>query len=252
MKTSKLLSLLVAGLLLGSLLVGPAAAVETEAGDVPEEAEVGTDVEVTFEMTQLFDEFEEWTLQGSTDLTNVTWTVRQFDQADNQISQTSYDGQSFSEGVTIDDGTSRIEIRITGTTPPVENFTYQPPQNFTLASFVQARSGGTENQLGTYRVHHYTQESKEARNAIDSARTAVESSGSDSGQALLDSAISSYNNGNFENAKQSARRAEDEGSQRALIRNVALGIGGLVVLGVVLFGGYRLYKSRQQGPSRLK
>lgn len=252
MTNSKLLSLLVAGALLGSLLVGPVAAVETEAGDVPEEAKVGSDVEVTFEMTELFDEFEAWTLHGTTNLTNVTWTVRQFDQADNQISQTSYDGQAFSEEVSLDDGTSRIEIRVTGTAPAVENYTYEPPQNFTLASFVQARSGGTENQLETYRVHHYTQESKEARNAIDSARAAVESSGSDSGQALLDSAISSYNNGNFQNAKESAQRAEDEGSQSTLIRNVALGIAGFVVLLVLVVGGYRLYKSRQQGPSRLK
>lgn len=252
MKSSKYLSFLVAGLLACSLLAAPAAAVETAAEDLPEEAEVGSDVSVTFELTGLFDEFEEWTLRGETDLTNVTWTVRQFDQADNQVSQTSYDGQSFSEGVTIEDGTARIEVRAAGTAPAVENFTYQPPQNFTLASFVQARSGGTAQPIGTYHVHHYTPESNEARNAIDSARATVNSSGSDSGRALLESAISSYENRNFDNAKESAQRAEEEASQSTLLRNAALGIGGLVVLVIVGFGAYRLYQSRKQDTSRLK
>lgn len=249
---SKLLSLFVVCALVTSLFVGPAAAVKSSTGDLPEEAEVGTDVEATFEFTQLFDEFEQWTLQGETELQSVTWTVRQYDQAGNQVSQTSADGQQLSAQVDIEDGTSRIEVRVTGTAPPIENYSYDPPQRFVFANFTQARSGGTAQPIDGYQVHHYTAESKEARNAIDSASEAVNASSSDEGEAFLQSAISSYENENFQNAKESAKNAEDAASQDRLLMMGAIGVVALIVLVVLVGGGYRYYKSRQQAPNRLR
>lgn len=247
---SELLTLVVGIALVTTLFVGPVSAVESSTQNLPEEAEVGSDVEATVELTDLFSEFEQWTLSGTTELESVTWTVRQFDQAGNQVSQTSMDGQSLSADVAIDDGVERIEVRVTGTAPAVENYTYEPPQRFDFANLTQARSGGSEQPIETYEVHHYTEESNTARNAIDDASEAVGSS--DNGAALLDSAISSYENGNFENAQESARSAESEASRSRLIRNVLLGVGAIVLLGVLAFGGYRLYESQQQGPDRLK
>ncbi|MFQ3319931.1 MAG: hypothetical protein ACI8UR_001640 [Natronomonas sp.] len=252
MSKRKLLAALVACLLVGTLFVGPAAAVDSEPQDMPEDAEVGSDVQVTYEFTSLYGEFEQWTLHGETNLTNVTWTVRHYDQAGNQIRQASYDGQSFDEDVNIEDDTSRIEVRVTGTTPEIQNLSYDPPERFTLAKFTQVRSGGTEDEIADYQIHHYTQETKEARNAIDSASEAVEGSGSSEAQSSLDSAISAYEAGNFENAISLAERAEDEATQSQSVRTAVLAGAGVVVLLVLLGGGYYLYKSRQQAPSRLR
>ena len=250
--TSKLLSALVVCLLATSLFAGSAAAVESQPQDLPEEAEVGSDVETTFEVTELFDEYEEWTLRGETELTDVTWTVRQYDQAGNQVHQQSVDGQELATGVDIDDGVSRIEVRVAGTVPEIGNYTYEPPERFVMANLTQTRTGGTERAIDSYEVHHYTQESKGARNAIDAASATVEGSGSDSGQALLESAISSYESEDFQSAVRDAERAQEEGSQSKLLRNAALGAGGLFALLLVAGGGYRFYRSRQQAPSRLK
>ncbi|MEF8808273.1 hypothetical protein [Natronomonas sp.] len=252
MKSSKLLSLLVAGLLVSSLAVGSAAAVDSSPEELPEESEVGTEYEATFELTNLFDEFEQWTLNGETELTNVTWTVVQYDQAGNQVDQTSTDGQEFNEDINIDDGTSRIEVQITGTTPEIGNLSYDPEERFTAANFTQVREGGTQQDIATHDAHHYTADSKEARNAIDDASTIVEGSGDSEAESSLQSAISAYEAGNFDNAISLANRAEDEATQTQTRQSFLLYGAAAVVVLLLLGGGYYLYKSRQQGPSRLR
>ncbi|MFT4883507.1 MAG: TolA-binding protein [Natronomonas sp.] len=252
MKSSKLLSLLVAGLLVSSLAVGSAAAVNSSAEELPDESEVGTEYEATFELTELFDEYEQWTLNGETELTNVTWTIRQYDQADNQIRQTSVDGQEFNEDINIEDGTSRIEVRVTGTTPEIGNLSYDPEERFAVANFTQVREGGTQQDIASHDAHHYTNESKEARNAIDDANAIVNESGDQESQETLQSAISAYEAGNFENAINLAERAEDEATQTQTRQSFLLYGAAAVVVLLLLGGGYYLYKSRQQGPSRLR
>ncbi|WP_178918159.1 hypothetical protein [Natronomonas gomsonensis] len=252
MRSSQFIAGLFACLLVGALFAGPAAAVDSSSDDMPEEAEVGTTVEATVELTQLFDEFEQWTLRGETNMTNVTWTVRQFDQAGNQVAQTSADGQSVETEVDIEDGTNRIEVEIRGTAPEIETLSYDPPQRFRFAEFTQVRSGGTTNAIDSYEVHHYTTDSKEAREAIDSANEAVGSSGSSEAQSSLDSAISAYEAGNFDNAIRNAERAENEASESATLRT-GLIVGAVVIVALLFVGAaYYLYKSRQQGPSRLR
>jgi hypothetical protein len=252
MKSSKLLSLLVAGLLVSSLAVGSAVAVESSPGELPEESQIGTDYEATFELTELFDEYEQWTLSGETELTNVTWTIQQYDQAGNQIRQSSVDGQSFEADINIDDGTSRIEVRVTGTTPEIGNLSYEPEERFTVANFTQVREGGTQQAIASHDAHPYTTESKEARNAIDNASEVVDASDSNEAQQTLESAISAYDAGNFENAISLAERAENEATQTQTRQSFLLYGAAAVVLLLLLGGGYYLYKSRQQGPSRLR
>lgn len=252
MKSSKLVAVAVAVLLFGTLFAGTTAAVQSSPQDLSEESEVGTDIETTFEITELFDEFESWTLAAETELGNATWTVRQYDQAGSEISRNEINGQNATQTVNIEDGTATVEVRVTGTTPEISELSYDPPQEFVVASFTQEREGGSNNDIATHEIHYYTQESKEAREAIDGARTAVEGSDSDEAQSSLDSAISSYENGNFENAIDLAERAESEASQSQFRRNAMIGGGALIVVLLVAFGGYRLYKSRQKGPSRLK
>lgn len=249
--TSRALAPLVAVLLAVSLLAGGAAAVETSS-DAPEESEVGADFQATVQVTDLFSDANEWTLHGETNLTNVTWTVTVYDQADTQIRQETYTDATFEEDIDTDGGTNRVEVEVVGTTPEVENFSYDPQETFTAASFTEVRPGGTEHEIDTYEVHHYTEDSKEARQAIDSARDAVERSGSSEGQQSLESAISAYENGNFENAIRNAERAEDEASDSQFVQTAALIAAGGIVLLLVAGGGYYAYRSRQESPSRLK
>jgi len=154
--------------------------------------------------------------------------------------------------VDIEDGTASVEIRVTGTTPAIEQLSYQPPDRLVAANFTLEREGGASEEIASHESHHYTQESREARQAIDSASAAVEGSGSGDAQDSLDSAVSAYENGNFENAVDLAERAESEASQSQLIRNAAIGVGAVVIVLVVAFGGYRIYKSRKQDTSRLR
>lgn len=247
---SKLLSVLVVFALATSLFAGPAAAVEDSTENLPEEAEVGGNVEATFELTQLFGEFEQWTLEGETELQEATWTAKLYDQAGNQID--TQETNSLSADVDIDDGVDHIEVRVVGTTPDIANYSYDPAQSFAAANLTQMASGGSQQAIAGYQIHHYTGESEEARNAIDGASEAVEASSSDSGQALLESAISAYENGNFQNAIDSAQEAEEEASQNRLLRTAAMAVGGLLVLLLIVGGGYRFYRSRKQDPSRLQ
>ena len=251
MTSSKLAAAVVAVLLFGSLFAGSVAAVESSPQELPEESEVGTEFEATFEVTELFDEFERWTLVGNTELDNATWTIRQFNQAGDQIVRQEADGSTAAQDVDIDDGTATVEVRISGTTPELGELSYDPPDRFLAANFTLERDGGTERVIGEHESHHYTQESREARQAIDSARDAVGDSGGDA-QSSLDSAISAYEGGNFENAISLAERAESEATQSQTIRTALLGVGAVIVLAILLGGGYWVYKSRQQGPSRLK
>lgn len=249
--TSRALSALLAGLLAVSLFAGGAAAVETSS-DAPAESEVGADFQATYEVTDLFSDATEWTLRGETNLTNVTWTVTVYDQADTQLRQETYTDATFEEEIDTDGGTNRVEVEVVGTTPAIENYTYDPPETFTAAAFTEVRPGGTEHEIDSDEVHHYTTESKEARQAIDDARDAVERSGSSEGQQSLESAISAYENGNFENAIRNAERAEEEASESQFVRNAALAAAGVVVLLLVAGGGYYAYRSREDAPSRLK
>lgn len=252
MKSSKPLAAVFAVLLFGTLFVGPVLAVQSNPQDLSEESEVGTDIDATFEITELFDEFESWTLAAETELDNATWTIRQYDQAGSEISRNEIDGQNATQTIDIEDGTATVEVRVTGTTPEIEQLSYDPPQRFLVAAYTQEREGGSNNDIATHETHYYTQESKQAREAIDGAKTAVEGSGSDDAQSSLESAVSAYENGNFENAVNLAERAEGEASQSQLIRNALIAGGIVIVLVLLAAGGYRLYKSRQQGPSRLK
>jgi hypothetical protein len=252
MRSDALISVLVVGLLAASVLAGPVAAVDSSPQEVPEESEVGTDYDATYELTDLFADFERWTLVGETDLESVTWTVTQYDQADNQVAQDSFDGQEFERGVDIESGVSRIEVRVTGTTPGFGTPTYDPPQRFTGASFTLNRQGGTQQDVDTYEVHHYTRESRSTRQTLDQAGEAVEASGDDQSRETLDSAISAYNGGEYDLANQLANRAEDEAESSQRTRTLLLYGGAAVIVGLLLGAGYYLYQSRKQGPSRLR
>lgn len=252
MRSKALLSVLLVGLLAASVLAAPVVAVESAPQDAPDESEVGTEFDATYELTDLFDDFEQWSLEGETELQSVTWTVTQYDQAGNQVRQDSYDGQTFSQEVDIESGASRIEVRVTGTTPGFETPNYNPPQRFTAASFTLNRQGGTQQDVETYETHYYTQESRSAREDIEEAQEVVDGSGDEQSQETLQRAISAYEAGNYDNANQLADRAIDEAQRNQRVQSTLLYGGAAVVIVVLLGGGYYLYQSRKQGPDRLR
>jgi hypothetical protein len=236
----------------------PAAAVSVTGEDVPEEAQVGTQVSATITLEELYQnpQSEQWQLSGSTQLTDVSWTIVFYDQTGSQVDLIEPTGQSFS-GVDIaaDTGTAEVEVRVTGTVPEVDAYSYDPPQEFTMMELTRGQSGGASDTVETWRTHHYTEESESARQAIDGAGTAIEearASGANpsDAQANYEDAVAAYNDGSFDVAANLANRASDQANQAQQSSQtqqlIIYAVGGLVVLALVV-GGV-LYWRSQQGP----
>ena len=249
-------SSLVALLLVLVLAVGAAGAVTVSQADPPAEAQAGTDVQATFVLTELYQDpsIEQWTLEGETELGNVTWTVQVVNQAGSQIAQPSYDGQTFSHDVDIDSGAAELRVTLTGTVPPVENYTYSPEQAFRFAELSQVREGGTSDVIEAYDSHHYTEDSRTARAAVEAAQVAIDDvGGNQEAQRTLNSAIDAYESGNFQLAADLAGQAEDtaDKAQSSQSRNrlILMAVGALVLLGLVV--GAVIYWRRSRTHSRL-
>ena len=249
-------SSLAALLLVLVLAVGAAGGVTVSQADAPREAQVGTDVQATFVLTQLYQDpsFEEWNLEGDTELENVTWTVQVINQAGSQIAQPSYDSQGFSHGVDIDSGAAELRVTVTGTVPAIENYTYAPEESFVFAELRQARQGGTSDVIEAYEAHPYTEESQTARSAIDSAQAAIDSAGGhQEAERTLNSAIDAYDSGQFQLATDLATQAEETAQKKQSTRSrnqlIIMAVGVLVLLGLI--AGAVVYWRRTRTHSRL-
>ena len=249
-------SSLAALLLVLLLAVGAAGAVTVDQADQPGEAQVGSDVQATFVLSELFQNpsLEQWILSGETELNNVTWTVQVDNQAGSQIEQESYDGQSFEHPVDLADGDNEISVTVTGTVPPIGNYTYDPEETFVFANLQQAREGGTSDVIEAFETHHYTEDSRSARQAIDAGQAAIdEAGGHEEAERTLNSAIDAYESGNFDLAVDLATQAEEtaDKAQSNQSRNqlILMAVGALVVIGLVV--GAVLYWQRHRTHSRL-
>lgn len=233
--------------LLAALLVvvvaSPVAAVSLSADDAPAEGAVDSKVDVTFTVTDLYTDYDTWTLRGETELTNVSWTVTTYDQTDAKIAQQTYNNQSFGHQLAASEDVNSVEVRLEATVPGVTNWSYGSPQAFRLAAFTQAQDGGSSTTLDSYDIQPYTSESDEARTAIDEASEAIEDAedaGADVSDAEsdLEDAIEFYNNGNFEQAAKNANEAEEKAGgaassaqQTDLLVKAGIGIVVLLLLG---------------------
>lgn len=235
------------------LAAGVAGAVTISEQDAPSSALAGSQVTSTFVFTDLYQNpsYESWTLKGETELENVTWTVQLLNQAGSVQGQQSYDGATFQERISLENDVAEVNIQITGTAPTVENYTYSPPPTFTFAAFNLAREGGSSAPIQEFETRHFTQESQEARDAIDEAQTAIdEVGGHEEAQGILNNAVSAYEAGNFENAVDLANEAKNRATsaqqQSQLVRFALLGVIGVIVL-VAIAGGIWWYRQRQRG-----
>ncbi len=261
-RCSKLFALLLV-VTLALSAVAPATAISTKGKDVPNDAAVGDSVTATMTLTDLYSDYEQWTLQGKTELTDVTWTVTTYDQAGNQKAKKSYDGQTFNHSLSLDSDASKAVVKVSGTVPEVENFTYEPQQAFTFAKLSQSRTGGNSEEIQTWTANYHTEDSKNARDAIAAAQGAIDdaSSGASTKDAksTVQNAISAYEAQNFDNAvdlatkaKKSANSASDK-AKHSEQQNKLLMYGGIAVLAIVFLGGAGFwYRSQQQTNYRLR
>jgi cellobiose-specific phosphotransferase system component IIA len=248
-------------LLVCSLAVaGTAGAISVSESDAPDDAETGQQVETTVVINDPFVEMNnEWTLEGATELVDdsATWTVTITDQGD-EINQTVYEGQNFSQVLRADNEGDRLEIELSGEAPsPEGSYSYDPPQAFTLYD-LDSVSGNSRSDLanGTKEIHHYTNESRTARQAIDDARETINETGANGeAESQLNNAISSYNNGNFGNAEDLAGQASDEAEQaqqsEETQQTILYGVAAIVVLALI-GGGIYYYRSQQDDYGKLQ
>jgi len=236
----------------------PAAAVSVTGEDVPEEAQVGTQISATITLDELYQnpQSERWQLSGTTELTDVSWTIVFYDQTGSQVDLVEPTGQSFSGiDVAASTGTAEVEVRITGTVPEVDSYSYDPAQEFTTMALTRGQAGGASDTIDSWETHHYTERSASARQAIDEAGAAIDeadASGANpsDAQANYDDAVAAYEDGSFDVSTNLANRATEQANQARQSsqtrRTIIYAAGGLVVL-ALLVGGVFYWRS-QQGP----
>ncbi|AWB27564.1 hypothetical protein [Halococcoides cellulosivorans] len=224
--------------------VGTAAAVTIEESQGPDEAEVGTEVTIEYEITELYSDSTSWTLNGTTELENVTgWDIEMVKPSGESDTSFVEGSQSFEAEIAGDQNYERVIVSITGTVPAVEEYSYDPAQTFTAIELTSV-TGQNENELYADEIHHYTAESSDARDAIDAAADAG-AAGSD-----FQGAVSSFENANFENAQSLADSARSGAQQGQMMRNVAIGVVALLVI-FALVGGIYYWRSQQDDYDRL-
>lgn len=226
----------------------PAAAVEATSNETTENAQVGENVSATFTVSDLYTGAPKtWRLNGTTELDNVTWTVRAYGLDDRQLDARSFDGSTFRTPVRASQNVSKLEVTVTGTAPTVENYTYRPREEFALASFTRQNNGTTREIIKNWTTRHYTRESRGARRNINDARAAIEDDGGDEElEEQLQFAISAYRNENFELAIDIA----DDAEKAAEEPNIPVGLlSGLFLGGIAVAlgtAGLRSYRTRRQ------
>jgi hypothetical protein len=255
-------SRLVVGLLLVLTLAAPATAVSVGDTTVPAEGQVGEQVTATVTLTELYRNptLERWQLSGQTALEDVTWVVEYYDQTGARVDQQEFTGQQFSgaEVATADD-TAEVVVRVTGTVPPVSEYSYDPRQEFTIVELTRGQQGGASSTIDTWESHHFTGDSDAARTTMDDAQAAIESAESaganpTEAEESFASAVDAYENGNFGLARELANRAQREAGSAesgAEQRRLLLYGGAGVVVLALLVGGVYYWRSQQDSYDKL-
>jgi cobalamin biosynthesis Mg chelatase CobN len=171
------------------------------------------------------------------------------------VNEETLTGQEMTYQLRADSGVTRVEVSIEGTTPQASAFewSYDPAQTVTYASFEQTQEGGSSNALSTFDVRPYTSASQEARTAISDTEAAIESAQS-SGASVsgaegdLEDAIEFYNTGSFEQAVSNAEEAESAANSAASSaeQTQLLLYGGVAVVLVLVVAGIGYWYLQQR------
>lgn len=254
-------------------VAAPAAAVSVGTAETPNEAEAGTQVSASFTLENLYQEpqWEPWTLQGETGLTNVTWTVTFINAGGDEFDTQSYDGQSFSQSdISSEQDIISLRVEIVGEVPQPEEFTYPDEERFLVAQLTQTRGDeGSRDEIGAWGAHHYTTGtddepgSQQARQAMNSAETAItdaEQAGADTANAnqSLQNAVQFYESGQFANAVENANTAEEQANEARAdaessqqTKQLLMYAGAAVLVLALLGGGYWYYQQQQDSYDKL-
>ena len=249
-RCSDLLVSTLALLLVASLVAVPVAAISASADGVPSRQQVGEERQATLTLTDLYEDgSQEFTLRGETELEAANWRVRYVKLNGDTTSET-FSGSSFETTVSSNDNVERVEVRVTGEAPAVENFSYDPAQSFEFARLSKV-VGDNVNTVDSWDVVHYTSESADAREAIDSADEAVSGANSEQAEEQLNRAIRAYGSGDFELATDLAEDAEAtaQQSQQSSQTTQLLLYGAIGVVALALVVGGVLYLRGRSGPS---
>lgn len=264
---------------LGVVLAGTAGAVSVANEDVPEEERVGETVTVTVTLEDLYQNpsDEQWFVTGETELRNASWTLVFVDQTGETMREVRVDGQFLNRSAVDDpdqllvDATTAqsvgsVRVRVVGDIPPVEEYSYPElgqsgsPESFTALRLARdSGTGATAEPIEEWEVVHYTEQSREARTALDEASATIEeanAAGLDVSGAEDDftSARSAYVNDNFENAVNLAEDARssaqaaldaqqdeenegDSGLPTVVIVLIVLVVIALVAVGIYAYQG---------------
>ena len=197
MTDSPLLPVLAVLLVALPLVATPAGAVSATANGTPDGARVGENVSATVVLDDLYTEAPTaWRLHADTELRNVTWTVTAAGLDGSTLATRSFRGRSFDTPVRAAQNVSELTVRVRGTAPPVENFTYQPREEFALAALARGRNG-SRVAIADWSAAHYTPESRSARRTLNATQAAVAEDGSDDLEERFGFAVMAYRNESF-------------------------------------------------------
>jgi hypothetical protein len=245
----------VVALVIAMAAIGTVVAVEPTSTSAPDEAQVGEEVTAEISLSDLYSEDTDWTLRGTTQLQNISsWQVTQTYPNGTTVTET-YEGQSqFELDVTSSDNFDTISVSITGDAPSIQDYQYDPPQQFEAAKLTKVIGEG-ESNIETVEVHHYTNESRTAWNAINEADEAVQNSDSTDAESDLGDAINDYNQGDFDRAITNANEAKEKANEAQQSQDtmtlILYGVGALVVLALI-GGGVYYYRNQQDSYDKLR
>jgi len=248
-------SRLLVSVLIGILFIGGIAGAVSLTQEGFGGSEIGSDVifEATIEELYVADSnpIEVWTLRGESDLERVTWTIKEINAANKEISASKkvYTGAFFHHGVDLDSSVVKLSIEIAGTVPEVTEWKYNPINEVKVAEFHQVRLGGTSESIGIINTTQHTIQSKTARDAIELAESSIVIVGGDKdAEKTLENSISAYNVGNFVNsndlAVQAGEKAAITGEESKRNKNLISIFGAIVILGIGI-GILAWYRSTQ-------
>lgn len=226
-------------------------------GDPPESAEVGEEVEVEeLSMTEPFavSGGDDWMMQVSTELESPRLQVTAVDGAGNPV----FESDVTENRVLLElNDTSISEVRfvargdvpeIGGDGPGSYDYENRAAENITVLAVNEVFDGQVRPvENGTFELHRFTPDSREARQAIDNASAAAEEADSDSARERIDEAITFYNSAEFADAIAAANDAEDTANSENESRNTVLLVGGLLAV-LVVVGGVAYYLRSRQAP----
>lgn len=208
-------------LLAGAAVAG---AVTVDSANAPEESAVGDEVTVEASLTNLYAESSSWTLGGSTELEDATWTIEAYQDGTSSGTNT-VDGSELPTtelDENADQSYDRIDVSVTGTVPQVGNYAAEEPDQFLGMELAR-----NDEAIDSWTVDQYAEGdpgSRAARTALDDARAAIDQASSDgddvsAAESTWEDGVAAYDEGDWGEAVSMAEEAEsqleDDGSAGA-------------------------------------